>query len=214
MAAIIIVVYVVALGLYFVVVMRYRIVCLFDLLSGTIMYAGVTGDFYGKYEKFVNYLDIFVYGAGIPAVVVTVVTATTIITSLEIRQAAAWRAGTSSASGQSSSSLSISPQEVALTKMLIGIAVLFIVFVFPLALFRFACLFMPEMNLGRRNQNFYMSGVWILDMSISVNSSFNFFVYYTIGSRYRQTFWALFGRKKKAKRDFVIFGSRNPYELG
>ena len=89
MAAIIIVVYVVALGLYFVVAMRYRIACVSDLLSGTIMYAGVTGDFYGKYEKFVNYLDIFVYGAGIPAVVVTVVTATTIITSLKIRQAAA-----------------------------------------------------------------------------------------------------------------------------
>ena len=201
MAAIIIVVYVVALGLYFVVAMRYRIACVSDLLSGTIMYAGVTGDFYGKYEKFVNYLDIFVYGAGIPAVVVTVVTATTIITSLKIRQAAAWRAGTSSASGQlsSTSSSSISPQEVALTKMLIGIAVLFIVFVFPLALFRFVCLFMPEMNLGRRNQNFYMSGVWILDMSMSVNSSFNFFVYYTIGSRYRETFWALLGGKKKGK---------------
>ena len=222
MAAIIIVVYVVTLGLCFVVVMRYRIACLFDLLSGTIMYAGVTGDFYGKYEKFVNYLDIFVYGAGIPAVVVIVVTATTIITSLKIRQAAAWRAGSSSASGKSSSSVS---QELALTKMLIGIAVLFIVFVFPLALFRFVCLFMPEMNVGRRNQNFYMSGVWILDMSMSVNSSFNFFVYYTIGSRYRETFWALFGRKKKGKAMQRIgteqtatvgprnIRNRNPYEL-
>ena len=200
MAGIIAMVYVVVVGLYFLVTSRYRIACIFDVSSGSVMYTAVAGEFYQKHEKLINYLDGFMYGAGIPTVTVTVVTITTIITAVKIREAAAWRAGTSSASGHSSySSSSISPQELALTKMLIGIAVLFIVCVFPNALFRFVWLFMPEMNTGRRYHNFFMSGLWVLEAITYVNSSLNFFVYYTIGSRYRQTFWALVGRKKQDK---------------
>ena len=203
MAAIIIVVYVVVVTLYFVVHMQYRVGCLFDVITGTAINADVSADGNFRQSKEVPlFLDTFVFGIGIPSVVVTVVTATTIITSLKIRQAAAWRAGTSSASGHSSSSsssLSISPQEVALTKMLIGIAVLFIVFISPHVVFRLACFVFPEMDIGRRNQNVYISGVWILEICMNVNSSFNIFVYYTMGSRYRETVWALFGRKKKGK---------------
>ena len=97
------------------------------------------------------------------------------------------------------SSSSISPQELALTKMLIGIAMLFIVCVFPNALFRFVWLFMPEMNIGSRYHNFDLSGLWILETFTYVNSSLNIFVYYTIGSRYRETFWMLSGRSKRNK---------------
>ena len=191
--------YVVVVGGYFLIAARYRIACIFDPASDTVVYTFVTGEFYRKHEELINYLDSFVYGAGIPAVVVIVVNTTTIITAMKIRQAAAWRAGTSSASGSSSSS--ISPREVALTKMLIGSSVLFIVCVSPLALFRFVWLFLPEMNIGRRNHNFYVAGMWILETLSYVNATFNIFVYYTMGSRYRETFWALFGRKK---RDRVV----------
>ena len=201
MAAIIIVVYVVTVGLYFVVHMRYRVGCLFDVITGTAINADVSADGNFRQGKEVPlFLDTFVFGIGIPSVVVTVVTTTTIITGMKIRQAAAWRAGTSSASGHSSSSsLSISPQEVALTKMLIGIAVLFVVFISPQVVFRFACLAFPEMDVGGRKQNFYVGVMWSLEIFMNVNSSFNFFVYYIIGTRYRETFWALFGRKKKSE---------------
>ena len=95
---------------------------------------------------------------------------------MKIRQAAAWRAGISSAGGHSSlSSSSIFLQELALTRMLIGIAVLFIVCVFPNALFRFVWLFVPEMNIGRRYHNFYLSGLWILETLTYVNSSLSIF---------------------------------------
>ena len=201
MAAIIIVVYVVTVGLYFVVHMRYRIECIFDLITGTVNYVDINADGTFRQGKEVPiFLDTFIFGIGIPSVVVTVVTTTTIITGMKIRQAAAWRAGTSSASGHSSSSsLSISPQEVALTKMLIGIAVLFVVFISPQVVFRFACLAFPEMDVGGRKQNFYVGVMWSLEIFMNVNSSFNFFVYYIIGTRYRETFWALFGRKKKSE---------------
>ena len=202
MAAIVTAVYVVVVGLYFVVATRYRIACVFDPASNTVRYSGVAGEFYRNHLKLVNYLDSFVYGAGIPGVVIIVVTTTTIITAMKIRQAAAWRAGTSSsASGGSSSSSSISPREVALTKMLIGSSVLFIVCVSPIALFRFAWLFLPEMNIGRRHHNFFLTSLWILDAVSYINSTFNMFVYYTMGSRYRETFWTLFGRKRRGAGD-------------
>ena len=203
MVVIIVVVFLVVVGLCFVMATRYRIACMFVPATGTSFYAGVVSDFYRKHETLINYLDGFVYGVGLQLVVITVVVTTTITTAMKIRQAAAWRAGTSSASGSSSSSLStsISPQELALTKMLIGIAVLFIVCVFPLALFRFVCLFLPELNIGRRYHNLFTTSLSVLEALSYVNATFNIFVYYTIGSRYRETFWALLGRQKRDKTD-------------
>ena len=83
--------------------------------------------------------------------------------------------------------------------MLIGVAVLFVVFIPPQVVFCRACLVFPEMYVGGRKQNFYVGVMWSLEIFMNVNSSFNFFVYYIIGSRYRETFWALFGRRKKGK---------------
>ena len=64
---------------------------------------------------------------------------------------------------------------------------------------RFAWLFLPEMNPGRHYHNFAMASIWVIDMLTYVNATFNFLVYYTMGSRYRQTFWTLLGRKRKSK---------------
>ena len=200
MAVIITAVYLVVGGVYFIVATRYRIGCVFDPSSNTAHYIPVAGEFYKKHQQIIKYLDSFVYGAGIPVVMIIVVTTATITTAMKIRQAATWRAGSSSASSSSSASLSsISPKELALTKMLIGVSVLFIVCVSPFALFRFVWLFLPEMDIGRRNQNFYLTGIWTLESFSYVNSSFNIFVYYTMGSRYRDTFRSLCGIKKRDK---------------
>ena len=197
MAVIITAVYLVVVGVYFIVATRYRIGCVFDPSSNTVHYIPVAGEFYQKHQRLIKYFDSFVSGAGIPVVMVFVVTTTTITTAMKILQAAAWRAGSSSASGSSSSS--ISPQELALTKMLIGVSVLFIVCISPFAFFRLAWLFMPEIEVGRRKHNFYLIGLWTIETFSFVNSSFNIFVYYTMGSRYRDTFWSLCGIKKRDK---------------
>ena len=63
------------------------------------------------------------YGVGLPGVVMVVVTVTTIVTTLKLRKAAVWRSETSSGT--------LSSREVALTKMLIGSSILFIVCLSP-----------------------------------------------------------------------------------
>ena len=79
-------------------------------------------------QEFIKYLDSVVYGVGLPGVVMVVVTVTTVVTTLRLRKAAAWRS--------ESSSGSLSSREVALTKMLIGSSILFIVCVLPIFLFK------------------------------------------------------------------------------
>ena len=86
-------------------------------------------------QEFINYLDFMVYGAGLPGMVMVVVTVTTVVTTLRLRKAAAWRL--------ESSSGTLSSREVALTKMLIGSSILFIVCVSPICLFRLEMKIVP-----------------------------------------------------------------------
>ena len=130
------VVYVVVVAFFFLSTSKYSIVCVSDPLNGREIWTAVLSEFYLKNRKLVDTLDLSVYGVGLPIVMIVVVTTTTIITAVKLRQAARWRAGTSSSS-------SVSPQEIALTRMLVYISCFFIVCVFPLALFRSAPPFPP-----------------------------------------------------------------------
>ena len=62
---------------------------------------------------------------------------------------------------------------------------------------RFVWLFLPDMNLGGRQHNLFLVGLWMLDVFSILNSTFNFFVYYVMGSRFRVTLCGLLGRKSK-----------------
>ena len=53
---------------------------------------------------------------------------------------------------------------------------------------------MPELNAGRRYQNTVLTALWYLEIASYINSSFNIFVYYSMGSRYRETIRVLFCR--------------------
>ena len=80
-------------------------------------------------QEFVNYVDSMVYGIGLPWLVMGVVIVTTMVTTLKLRKAAAWRSDSSSGT--------FSSRELALTKMLIGSSILFIICVLPLSLFKY-----------------------------------------------------------------------------
>ena len=60
---------------------------------------------------------------------------------------------------------------------------------------------MPELNTGRRYQNTYLMMSWLLEIAAYINSSFNIFVYYSMGSRYRETVKALFCRGRASAKN-------------
>ncbi|XP_076454849.1 uncharacterized protein LOC143289687 [Babylonia areolata] len=195
MAFILSLIFLTMLSLFFIVTLRYKIGCLHDPVLGVAFRTMVAGPFYANNKELVEFLDSTFFGSGVVGIVMVVMVTATTITTVKLRQIMAWRSETSS---------SMSSREVGLTKMLIGSSVLFIVCVFPTFLLRMACLFMPEMSAGRRNQNFYFSCLWIADVFININSSTNICVYYKMGSRYRETFWTMFGRRSGQEKKINV----------
>ncbi|XP_076462840.1 uncharacterized protein LOC143295153 [Babylonia areolata] len=189
---IVVLVNVVVVGLYLFVAARYRIVCAFDPTSSSEVWTFAPSQLYLNHQKVIDFFDSFVYGIAIPVVTIVVVIVTTTLTLIKLRQAAAWRSGTSSSG-------TVSAREVALTMMLVYNSIFFIICVFPIALFRVVWPFIPEMSPGRRYHNLYFTGIWFLDIMSYINATFNIAIYYSMGSRYRQTFWQLLGRANRKK---------------
>ena len=133
MTAIIVAVNVVVVASYFLMLARYNVVCAYNPVTDSVVKTVAGSEFYLQHQKVLDVLITFVFGVGFPCVVMVVVTTTTTITAMKLRQAAAWRAGTSSSG-------SVSPREIALTRMLVYNSVFFIICVFPIALFRSVCL--------------------------------------------------------------------------
>eukprot|EP00745_Piridium_sociabile_P036275 TRINITY_DN64808_c0_g1_i5.p1 TRINITY_DN64808_c0_g1~~TRINITY_DN64808_c0_g1_i5.p1 ORF type:complete len:307 (-),score=37.31 TRINITY_DN64808_c0_g1_i5:152-1030(-) len=190
-AGIISVVSVVIISLHFFVSFRYRIGCAYDPESGVQMTSAVEGTFYKAHKDLVDAIHSYVFGVGVPVVEMIVVTITTIITIVKLRQAVTWRSGTASV---------ISAKEVALTKTLVANSIFFMACISPGAFIRCSWLFLPEVNSGRRHHNFFLVCTWINQTLNSINATFNFFVFYVMGSRYRDTFWSLFSRKQKTAK--------------
>ena len=66
---------------------------------------------------------------------------------------------------------------------------------------RFAWLFLPDINVGGPQHNLFLVSLVLLDVFSNVNSTFIFFVYYVMGSRFRDTLWGLLGKKTKKAAD-------------
>ncbi|KAL8583871.1 hypothetical protein ACOMHN_040340 [Nucella lapillus] len=177
------------MGLFFIVCFRYGVGCIFDPETGVVTKTAILGEFYRANKHLITFLHGTFFGFVLPWLEIVVVTSATIITVVKLRQVLSWRGETSS---------SISPREVALTKMLVGSSILFIVCLFPSSLTIIVWFLFPEMNIGDRYQNFFFVTLWLTQVLSFVNSTFNFFVYYVMGSRYRETLWALFGKNPKA----------------
>nr|KAG5710438.1 hypothetical protein BaRGS_022256 [Batillaria attramentaria] len=146
--------FIVVVGLCFVVATRYRVMCVYDPISGAVTDAIGSSEFYFQHQKFIDYLDSVVYGITIPGAALVTVTLTTIVTAVKLRQVVAKRADMSSSK--------ISAREVAITRMLICNSILFIVCVFPISFFRWVRFFVPELNSGRRYHNTYLTAFWLV----------------------------------------------------
>ncbi|KAL8589880.1 hypothetical protein ACOMHN_023967 [Nucella lapillus] len=141
----------------------------------------------GERWKFINYLDIMVFGIFLPGAFMLVVLVTTIVTVVKLHKAMAWRSETSG---------TLSTREVALTKMLVAVSILFLVCIAPFFFFRMIVLFIFNMKAGSRHHNLYLTLLWLLEIPSYINSCFNIFIYYSMGSRYRDTLFSIFCRHR------------------
>ena len=188
MAVIVAAVFVSVIGLQYLAVSKFSIVCAYDPLTGITSQVFSGSEFYQKHKEVVDYVESIVFGIGTGIVVMFVVVIATLITIWKLRQAVTWRTETGS---------SVSDKEVALTKMLVGVSVLFCVCVFPSFLRRVASIFVPDLATRGRYENLYTAFTHIGNIGDFVNASLNIFIYYGMSSRYRMTLCGLFQRNYK-----------------
>ena len=138
-----------------------------------------------------------VYSTILTMLFFTTIAVTTIITAIRLRRVVQWRQrSTSSVYG----SVTTSIKEIALTKTLVATSVLFIVCLAPTVMVQIASFAEPEFYFTGRYYNlaYLLSNVVLFFRAL--NSSFNFFIYYNMSTRYRETLRDIFRlcvRKRK-----------------
>ncbi|XP_070194029.1 putative G-protein coupled receptor F59B2.13 [Littorina saxatilis] len=135
-------------------------------------------EFYRENSGFVDALGSVVFGLFLPFFFVVVTAITALVTIVKLLEARRWRQSTSVTMGTG---------EVALTTMLVALSCLFVACSLPNVIHRSAQLVDPDFKLGGRKQNLHVLGIGIVYVFSAINSSVNFFFYWKLGSRFRET---------------------------
>ena len=178
-------------GTGFVIATRWGLSCVFNPRTNSTSFELYPSKFYRNNKKAVDTLDGYIYGIVLPGIFLLVVCIATIITVVKLKKVASWR--------EQSSSAAMTVRDVTLTRMLIGCSLLFIVCTIPAVVFRTMIVVIPDISLRGRYLNTFTFMTSVTELFGYINSSCNFFIYYTIGSKFRATVDSLCCRKRKAK---------------
>ena len=145
--------------------------------------------FYRDNKIAIDILIRLVYSTVLTTLFFTTIAVTTTITAFRLRRVVQWRqSSTSSASVAATSSI----KEIVLTKTLVATSVLFIVCLAPTIMVQIASFVDPEFYFTGRYYNLaYVTQIVMMFFRVC-NSSFNFFIYYDMSTRYRQTLRDIF----------------------
>ncbi|KAL8562429.1 hypothetical protein ACOMHN_066143 [Nucella lapillus] len=169
---------------FFVVCTRWDIACVYDPATNSTSTTVYGSQFYIRHKRVLDVMDGIVYGLVLPGLYVSVVLATTVVTLWKLRQLSHWR--------QQSSSATVTSRDLALTRMLVGVSVVYVVCMIPTLGLGVCILAVAEFNLRGRYYNTFNLMVSVFELFSYLNASFNFFVYCSLGSRYKQTLRGLF----------------------
>ena len=172
------------LAILFIATTRWSLACVYDPVSNSTSRTIYSRKFYRENKEFVDTLTGYVVSLALPALYIGVVSTSTAITLVKLRKVAAWREQTSSAT--------MSSREVALTRMLVGIAVLYVICLMPVLALGVAILSVSEFSLHGRYYNIFNLMVSIFELFSYINSSVNFFVYCFLGSSFKKTLREMF----------------------
>ena len=153
--------------------------------------------FYRDNKIAIDILFRLVYSTVLTILFFVTTAVTTTITAVRLRRVVQWRqSSTSSVSVAETSSI----KEIALTKTLVTTSVLFIFCLAPTIMVQIASFVEPEFYFTGRYYNLAYLLTNIMLFFRASNSSFNFFIYYNISTRYRETLRDIFRlcvRKRK-----------------
>ncbi|KAK7505614.1 hypothetical protein BaRGS_00002885 [Batillaria attramentaria] len=192
MAVIIVVVSAILLGgMLAIIGPKHSAVCIYHPATNTTRDVIYVTDYYLAHKEIFDVIDVFIYSAAFPIVILTTVVITTVVTATKLQAASRWRQQSATAGmaiEQPNYNIpAISTKELALTKMLIATSLLLIVCMTPTLLVQLATFMVPDLNkLGRYHNLMIILWAGVTFFRV-LNSSLNFFVYYYMGSKFRET---------------------------
>ncbi|KAL8562617.1 hypothetical protein ACOMHN_045881 [Nucella lapillus] len=169
--------------------MRWSLPCVYDPLTNTTSRRLLTSRFYALHRAHLNVLSLFVATIQ-PLTYVAIIVVTTIVMAVKLKRMMAWR--------EQSSSCALSSREVALTRMLIAVSILYVICSTPNTILGVGVMFVRELTFSGRYYNLAILFIDIIELTSYINATFNFFIYHSFGSRYKNTLHILFGCKTVA----------------
>ncbi|KAL8593912.1 hypothetical protein ACOMHN_032333 [Nucella lapillus] len=166
--------------------MRLTVICVFDARDNSTFLQFYPKQFYVENKQVIHILGGIVFGTLLPALCVTCVAVCTVTIVVKMKKLSVWRETVSSASD------SLTSRDLAVTRMIDATSVLFVVCIVPSITVRVAANLFPEVRPGGRYENLYFVLDTLYFSTSVINSSFNFFLYYLHGSKFREKFQQLF----------------------
>nr|KAG5699853.1 hypothetical protein BaRGS_034627 [Batillaria attramentaria] len=173
MAVVLLVAIVVILGAYWTASLGIQVTCVYDPTANVTMDALMPTKFQDTGMR-VSIFGSLVFGVVLPGIFLPCTFIATIITVIKLRKVAAWRQRCSAA---------VTAKEIALTRMLIGSSVLFVVCMVPEVIARLVVLTDKEVMAGASKHHAFLLLIDIVMFCNVTNSSFNFFIYLYLGIR-------------------------------
>ncbi|KAL8579583.1 hypothetical protein ACOMHN_025536 [Nucella lapillus] len=173
----------VIMAAFFVLGLRWDLVCVFDPETNATSQALYNSQFYIRNRAQMNVLSFFA-GTVQSLIYVSIVLGTTAVTSVKLRAMMAWRG--------EQSSCKLSSRQVALTRSLIALSVLYITCSTPIFVIGVGVALVPDLSLSGRYYNLANLLISLFKLTSFVNATFNFFVFFSLGSKYRDTLKTLF----------------------
>ena len=154
--------------------------------------------FYRDNKTAMDMILRLVYSTVLTTLFFTTIAITTTITAVKLRRVVQWRhSSTSSASASMTSCV----KEIALTKTLVATSVLFIVCLAPTIMVEIASFVEPEFYFTGRYYNLAYALQNVMVFFRASNSSFNFFIYYNMSTRYRETLRDIFRLRVRERKE-------------
>ncbi|XP_076449486.1 uncharacterized protein LOC143285921 [Babylonia areolata] len=156
---------------------------------------------YRQHPMLMEILDTLIFSSLVPALSLLITIVATTITVVTLRRAAAWRGRTR---GRGAGGDVIDPKEKALTYMLVVISCVYVVCVGPRVV-RTVCRFIfPEFRAWGRLCGLMLVTGALMNALLALNSTINFFIYYVMGSRFRDTLRHLMTRFRPKRQNSCL----------
>ena len=187
---------IIVIGSY-VLVARYRVVCILDPLTDEWINSLYPSDFYINNKELVDFFSAIIFGISLPGIYTAGVSISTVVTVVKLRRMSEWREQSSSSASLSCGASSV--KDVTLTRMLIGTSCVFLICITPLFLFYIVLPFVPELSLNGKYHNTYFLMLLLQQIFLYINSSVHFFVYYLFGTKFRLTVQGMLCRRPRTE---------------